>query len=111
MMTVPCKITLYPCVRSVSPLSPLNGVPLSNPHFILVLPWAEVFEPASVHYLSFDVPERWNWDSGTWLMCLTEQVVSCRLIPLLSLVFLGLSANSPEARMVSSLHVDMVPMH
>lgn len=54
-----------PCVRSVSPLSPLNGAPLSNPHFILVLPWPEVFEPAGVYYLSFDVPEHWNWDSGS----------------------------------------------
>lgn len=55
MVTGYCIITLYPFVRSVSPLSPLNGAPLSNPHFILVLPRAEVFEPASVHYLSFDV--------------------------------------------------------
>ena len=107
MMTVPCKITLYPCVRSVSLLSPLNGAPLSSPHFILVLPWAEIFEPADVHYLSFDVPKHWNWDSGTGFECLTQQVASCRLIPLLSLVFLGLVADFPEARM----HVDMVPMH
>lgn len=98
-------------MRSVSPLSPLNGAPLSNPHFILVLPWAEVFEPASVHYLSFDVPEHGNWDPGTRFECLTQQVASCRLSALLSLAFLGFVANSAEARMVSLLHMDMVPMH
>lgn len=54
MMTVP------PCVSSISPLSLLNGVSLSNPHFWLVLLWTEVFEPDSVLSLSFDIPELWN---------------------------------------------------
>lgn len=55
--------------------------------------------------LSFHIPEHWNMglEDGVCMLYV-------KITPLM-LTFLRLVADAPEARMVPSLHVGIVPMH